>query len=59
MNYKIFKDETGDECVVEIFNHDDIMEVQKTLLEQGYMIEYMIDYGYSGHHAFMKVTNKR
>ena len=58
--YKIFKSVDDDEeYVVEMFNHDDIIEVQKALVEKGYMIEYMIDYGYHGHHAFMKVTNKR
>ena len=59
-NYKIFKSiENDEEYVIEIFNHDDIVEVQKKLVEKGYMIEYMIDYGYHGNHAFMKVTNRR
>lgn len=51
--YKIYEAEFGD-YIVEIFNRGDIINVQNQLTKEGYMIEYMISFGYPGH-AFMKV----
>ena len=54
-NYIIWRRKSVDELLIEIFNENDLENVQKEFLEKGYII-IRIDYAFDG--VFMKVVRE-